>query len=59
MYARPSNSGPGRTFMMGLPYILETTGARALMLIVVRPTGHTVRVAGEPLAESLVEGTKP
>ncbi len=22
MYARPSNSGPGRTFMMGLPYIL-------------------------------------
>ena len=22
MYARPSNSGPGRTFLMGLPYIL-------------------------------------
>jgi putative spermidine/putrescine transport system substrate-binding protein len=22
MYARPSNSGPGRSFMMGLPYIL-------------------------------------
>ena len=22
MYARPSNSGPGRTFMMGLPYML-------------------------------------
>jgi putative spermidine/putrescine transport system substrate-binding protein len=22
MYARPTNSGPGRTFMMGLPYIL-------------------------------------
>ncbi len=22
MYARPQNSGPGRTFMMGLPYIL-------------------------------------
>jgi putative spermidine/putrescine transport system substrate-binding protein len=22
MYARPANSGPGRTFMMGLPYIL-------------------------------------
>jgi putative spermidine/putrescine transport system substrate-binding protein len=22
MYARPSNSGPGRTFMMGLPYLL-------------------------------------
>jgi putative spermidine/putrescine transport system substrate-binding protein len=22
LYARPSNSGPGRTFMMGLPYIL-------------------------------------
>ena len=22
IYARPANSGPGRTFMMGLPYIL-------------------------------------
>ena len=22
MYARPANSGPGRTFLMGLPYIL-------------------------------------
>jgi putative spermidine/putrescine transport system substrate-binding protein len=22
MYARPANSGPGRTFMMGLPYVL-------------------------------------
>ena len=22
MYARPANSGPGRTFMMGLPYLL-------------------------------------
>ena len=22
MYARPANSGPGRTFIMGLPYIL-------------------------------------
>jgi putative spermidine/putrescine transport system substrate-binding protein len=22
MYARPSNSGPGRTFLMGLPYVL-------------------------------------
>ena len=22
MYARPSNSGPGRTFVMGLPYLL-------------------------------------
>ena len=22
MYARPSNSGPGRTFLMGLPYLL-------------------------------------
>jgi putative spermidine/putrescine transport system substrate-binding protein len=25
MYARPTNSGPGRTFMMGLPYILGDT----------------------------------
>ena len=25
MYARPANSGPGRTFMMGLPYILGDT----------------------------------
>ncbi len=25
MYARPSNSGPGRTFMMGLPYLLGDT----------------------------------
>jgi putative spermidine/putrescine transport system substrate-binding protein len=23
MYARPSNSGPGRTFVMGLPYLLK------------------------------------
>ena len=23
MYARPANSGPGRTFMMGLPYLLD------------------------------------
>lgn len=23
MYARPANSGPGRTFMMGLPYLLK------------------------------------
>ena len=22
IYARPANSGPGRTFIMGLPYIL-------------------------------------
>ena len=22
MYARPANSGPGRTFLMGLPYML-------------------------------------
>lgn len=22
IYARPANSGPGRTFMMGLPYLL-------------------------------------
>ena len=22
MYARPANSGPGRTLLMGLPYIL-------------------------------------
>ncbi len=22
MYARPANSGPGRVFMMGLPYVL-------------------------------------
>ena len=22
LYARPANSGPGRTFIMGLPYIL-------------------------------------
>ena len=22
MYARPANSGPGRTFLMGLPYLL-------------------------------------
>ena len=28
MYARPSNSGPGRTFMMGLPYILGDTNPR-------------------------------
>ena len=25
MYARPANSGPGRTFMMGLPYLLDDT----------------------------------
>jgi putative spermidine/putrescine transport system substrate-binding protein len=25
MYARPANSGPGRTFLMGLPYILGDT----------------------------------
>ena len=25
MYARPANSGPGRTFIMGLPYILGDT----------------------------------
>ena len=25
MYARPANSGPGRTFMMGLPYLLGDT----------------------------------
>jgi putative spermidine/putrescine transport system substrate-binding protein len=25
LYARPANSGPGRTFMMGLPYILGDT----------------------------------
>ncbi|EHL99567.1 Tat pathway signal sequence domain protein [Acetobacteraceae bacterium AT-5844] len=28
MYARPSNSGPGRTFMMGLPYILGDADPR-------------------------------
>ncbi|MDA4630788.1 hypothetical protein NZA98_06610, partial [Escherichia coli] len=22
LYARPANSGPGRTFLMGLPYLL-------------------------------------
>ena len=25
LYARPANSGPGRTFLMGLPYILGDT----------------------------------
>ena len=29
MYARPTNSGPGRTFMMGLPYILGDKDPRA------------------------------
>ena len=24
IYARPANSGPGRTFLQGLPYILQT-----------------------------------
>jgi putative spermidine/putrescine transport system substrate-binding protein len=28
MYARPANSGPGRAFMMGLPYILGDTNPR-------------------------------
>ncbi len=28
MYARPANSGPGRTFMMGLPYILGDTNPK-------------------------------
>jgi putative spermidine/putrescine transport system substrate-binding protein len=28
LYARPSNSGPGRTFMMGLPYILGDSDPR-------------------------------
>lgn len=28
MYARPTNSGPGRTFMMGLPYILGDKDAQ-------------------------------
>ena len=27
-YARPANSGPGRTLLMGLPYILEDTNPR-------------------------------
>ncbi|MFJ2029177.1 extracellular solute-binding protein [Streptosporangium sp. NPDC087985] len=27
-YARPANSGPGRTFLMGLPYILGDTGPK-------------------------------
>ena len=25
IYARPANSGPGRTFLMGLPYLLGDT----------------------------------
>ena len=28
LYARPANSGPGRTFMMGLPYLLGDTNAK-------------------------------
>lgn len=28
IYARPSNSGPGRTFLMGLPYILKDSDPR-------------------------------
>src|SRR3954452_19715219 len=28
MHARPANSGPGRTFMMGLPYILGDTNPK-------------------------------
>jgi len=28
MYARPTNSGPGRTFMMGLPYLLGDKNPR-------------------------------
>ncbi|GAC1338050.1 MAG: extracellular solute-binding protein [Acetobacteraceae bacterium] len=28
MYARPANSGPGRTFMMGLPYLLGDADPR-------------------------------
>ena len=28
MYARPANSGPGRTFLMGLPYILGDSNAK-------------------------------
>ena len=28
IYARPANSGPGRTFMMGLPYILGDTNPK-------------------------------
>ena len=28
MYARPANSGPGRTFMMGLPYLLGDSDPR-------------------------------
>ncbi len=28
MYARPANSGPGRTFMMGLPYLLGDSAPR-------------------------------
>ena len=28
LYARPANSGPGRTFLMGLPYLLGDTNPR-------------------------------
>jgi putative spermidine/putrescine transport system substrate-binding protein len=28
LYARPANSGPGRTFMMGLPYILKDSNPK-------------------------------
>jgi len=28
MYARPANSGPGRTFLMGLPYLLGDTNPK-------------------------------
>lgn len=28
LYARPANSGPGRTFLMGLPYILGDAGPK-------------------------------
>ncbi|WP_370617403.1 TRAP transporter small permease [Mumia sp. Pv 4-285] len=63
-----TSDSPIKSPAAGIPmtwvYVIPTigmvlTGVRALMLIVVRPTGHTVRVAGEPLAESLAEGTKP
>jgi len=42
LYARPANSGPGRTFMMGLPYLLGDTNAKDPIKAGTRP-GPTSR----------------
>src|SRR5215218_1246804 len=42
LYARPANSGPGRTFMMGLPYILGDSNPKDPMKAGTRP-GPTSR----------------